>query len=108
MVYHDTVYIFIQLMYNKNDHLAKQSFDVFFGLYNPFPPPLDPRRPLHMLHIFIATCHCPKGILGLGGGGSILKQTERHQFHLSSEKRNNFKYISYACAGRILLSFENE
>ena len=24
MVYHDRVYIFIQLMYNKNDHLAKQ------------------------------------------------------------------------------------
>ena len=29
--------------------------------------PLDPRRPLHMLYMFIATCHCPKGILGLGG-----------------------------------------
>ena len=25
MVYHDRVYIFIQLVYNKNDHLAKQS-----------------------------------------------------------------------------------
>ena len=23
MVYHDRVYIFIQLLYNKNDHLAK-------------------------------------------------------------------------------------
>ena len=30
--------------------------------------PLDPRRPLHMLYICIATFNCPKGILGLGGG----------------------------------------
>ena len=68
-----TVKLFIQLMYNKNDHLAKwsvfcQIFDVFFRLYNPFPP-LDPRRPLHIFYIFIATFNCPKGILGLGGGG---------------------------------------
>ena len=66
-----TVKLFIQLMYNKNDHLAKwsifcQIFDVFFRLYNPFPP-LDPRRPLHMLYICIATFNCPNGILGLGG-----------------------------------------
>ena len=65
-----TVKLFIQLMYNKNDHLAKwyffcQIFDVFFRLYNPFPP-LDPRHPLHMLYICIATFNCPKGILGLG------------------------------------------
>ena len=38
-----TVKLFIQLMYNKNDHLAKWSifcliFDVFFRLYNPFAP----------------------------------------------------------------------
>ena len=44
-----------------------QIFDVFFRLYNPFPP-LDPRRPLHMLYICIVTFNCPKGILGLGGG----------------------------------------
>ena len=48
-----TVKLFIQLMYNKNDHLAKwsifcQIFDVFFRLYNPFPS-LDPRRPLHIV-----------------------------------------------------------
>ena len=66
-----TVKLFIQLMYNKNDHLAKwsvfcQIFDVFFRLYNPFPP-LDPIRPLHLLCICIATFNCPKGILGLGG-----------------------------------------
>ena len=69
-----TVKLFIQLMYNKNDHLAKwsifcQIFDVFFRLYNPFAP-LDPRRPLHMLCICIATFNCPKGILGLGGKAS--------------------------------------
>ena len=46
-----------------------QIFDVFFRLYNP-PPPLDPRRPLHMLYICIATFNCPKGILGLGGKAS--------------------------------------
>ena len=75
MVYHDRVYIFIQLMYNKNDYLAKQSifcqmFVVFFGFYNPSPPP-DPRRSVHMLYMFIATWHCPKGILGLRGGGHL-------------------------------------
>ena len=59
MVYHDRVYIFIQLMYNKNDHLAKQSIFVryltsSFASTTPFP--LDQRRPLHMLYMFIATC----------------------------------------------------
>ena len=91
-------------MYNKNDHLAKQSifclmFDVFFGFYNHFPT-LDPRRSLHMLYMFIAKCNCPKSILGIGG--KHLKQTERHQFHLSSDKRHIFKYISYVCAETIL------
>ena len=66
-----TVELFIQLMYNKNDNLAKwsifcQIFSVFFRLYTPFLP-LDPRRPLHMLYICIAPFNCPKGILGLGG-----------------------------------------
>ena len=69
-----TVKLFIQLVYNKNDHLAKwsifcQIFDVIFCLYNPFPP-LDPRHPLHVLYICIATLNCPKGILGLGGKAS--------------------------------------
>ena len=75
MVYHDRVYIFIQLMYNKNDHLAKQSIFVrclMSSLASTTPSPLDPRRPLHMLYMFIATCHCPKGILGLGGGGGSI------------------------------------
>ena len=106
-----TVKLFIQLMYNKIDHLAKlsifcQIFEVFFRLYNPFAP-LDPRRPLHMLYICIATFNCPKGILGLGGG-KHLKQTERRQFRLFNDKRHNFKYISYACAEGIPQSFENE
>ena len=74
MVYHDRVYIFIQLVYNKNDHLAKQSIFgrcLMSSLASTTLPPLDPIRPLHMLYMFIARCHCPKGILGLGGGGSI-------------------------------------
>ena len=70
MVYYDRVYISIQLMYNKNDHLAKQSIFVrclISSLASTTPSPLDPRRPLHMLYMFIATSHCQKGILGLGG-----------------------------------------
>ena len=54
MVYHDRVY-FYTVDVQKNDHLAKQMFDVIFGFYKPFP--LNPRRPLHMLYMFIATCH---------------------------------------------------
>ena len=95
-----TVKLFIQLMYNKNDHLAKWSIFVrylmsSFVYITPFP--LDLRRHLHMLYICIATFNCPKGILDLGGE-SIQKQTERRQFHLFNDKRQNFKYISYACA----------
>ena len=63
-------------MYNKNDHLTNvvyfcQMIYVFFRLYNPSPPhPLDPRRSLHMLYIYIMTFNCPKGILGLVGKAS--------------------------------------
>ena len=74
--YHGRVNICIQLMYNKNNHLAKwsicQMFDAFFRLFNPFLP-IDPRRHLHMLYIYIATFDCPKGILGLGGKASKIK-----------------------------------
>ena len=73
MVYHDRVYTFIQLIYNKYDHLVEQSIFVtrlMSSLASTTHPPLDPRRPLHMLYMFIATCYCPKGILGLGGGGA--------------------------------------
>ena len=74
MVYHDRVYIFYTVGVQLKRPFGKavyfcQMFDVFFGFYSPFLP-LDPRRPLHMLYMFIATCHCPKGILGLGGGGA--------------------------------------
>ena len=44
-----------------------QIFNVFFRLYNPFPP-LDPKSHLYMLYICMATFNCPKGILGPGGG----------------------------------------
>ena len=39
--------------------------DVFFRLYNS--SPLDPRRPLHMLYIYILTINFQKSILGLEG-----------------------------------------
>ena len=70
-----TVKLFIQLMYNKNDHLAKWSIFVrylmsSFAYTTHSPPPLDPRSHLHMLYIYIATFNCPKGILGLGGKAS--------------------------------------
>ena len=61
-------------MYNKNDHLAKWSIFVRYLMssfaYTTPPPPLDPRRPLHMLYICIGTFNYPKGILGLGGKAS--------------------------------------
>ena len=67
-----TVKLFIQLMYNKNDHLAKWSIFVRYLMFS-FAyitlSPQDPRRHLHMLYICIATFNCPKGILGRGGGG---------------------------------------
>ena len=68
--------LFIQLMYNKNDHLAKWSIFVrhlmsSFAYTTPSPPPpLDQRRHLHMSYICIATFNCPKGFLGLGGKAS--------------------------------------
>ena len=40
-----------------------------FAYTTPSPPP-RPKRPLHMLYIGIATLNCPKGILGLEGGGA--------------------------------------
>ena len=52
-----------------------QVIDVIFRLYGPFLP-LDPRRPLHMLYIYIMTLNCPKGILGLGGKASKNKMKD--------------------------------
>ena len=104
MAYHDRVYIFIQLMYNKNDHLAKQSIFVrclmsSLASTTPFPP--RPKTSFTYVVYVYSDMSLSKGHLG-SRGGKASKQTERHQFHLSSDKRHNFKYISYACAGRIL------
>ena len=69
--YHDRVYIYLYSRCTNTRPFCDvvyfcQMFDVFFCLYNPFPP-LDPRHPLHMLYMYIGAYHCPKGILGLGG-----------------------------------------
>ena len=107
--------LFIQLMYNKNDHLAKwsifcQIFDVFFRLYNPFPHPHPPKTQdaLYICYIFVQRHLMSKGHLGSSGWKTSKKQTERRQFHLFNAKRHNFKYISYACAEGIPQSFEKE
>ena len=77
-----TVKLFIQLMYNKTTILQSGLFIVrylmsSFAYTTPSPPPpLDPRRPLHMLNICLATFNCPKGILGLGGEASKNKLKE--------------------------------
>ena len=50
-----------------------------------------------------------KGHFGSRGGGeSIYKQTERHQFHLFNDKRHNFRFVLYACAVGIQEGFGNE
>ena len=66
-----TVKLFIQLMYNKNDHLAKwsifcQIFDVFFRLYNPFPPP-RPKTPFTYVIYLYSDILLSKGHLGSRG-----------------------------------------
>ena len=65
----------------------------------PFPP--RPKTPFTYVVYVNSDMSLSKGHLG-SRGESISKQTERYQFHLSSDKHHNFKYISYACAGRIL------
>ena len=61
-------------MYNKNDHLAKQSIFVrclmsYLASTSPFPPrPKTPFTYVVYVYINMSLCHCPKGILGLGGG----------------------------------------
>ena len=71
MVYHDRVYIVIQLMYNKNDHLAKHSifgqmFDVVFGFYNPNPP--RPKTPFAYVAYVYSDMSLSQGHLGSRGG----------------------------------------
>ena len=59
-------------MYNKTTSLQNSLFLsddwCHLRLYNLLHP-LNPRRPLHMLYIYIMVFNCPKGILALGGGG---------------------------------------
>ena len=99
-------------MYNKNENLAKWSIFVrylmsSFAYTTPFPPWTQDAI-YKRVYICIATFNCPKGILGLGGGGEASKQTERRQFHLFNDKHHNFKYISYACTEGLPQSFGNE
>ena len=91
-------------MYNKIEHFEKWSIFVSC-LMSSFANTTSPRRPLHMLYVYIATIYCQKGILGLG---AHLKQTERRQFHLFNDKHRDLKCITYACAEGIPHSFGNE
>ena len=70
MVYHDRVYIFIQLLYNKNEHLAKQSIFVrclmsSLASTNPFPP--RPKTPFTYVVYVYSDMSLPKGYLGFRG-----------------------------------------
>ena len=70
MVYRDRVYIFIQLMYNKNDHLAKQSIFVRFLMSSlastpsPPPPPSRPKTPFTYVVYVYSDMSLSKGHLG--------------------------------------------
>ena len=75
MVYHDRIYIFfIQLMYNKNDNLAKQSIFVrclmtSLASTTPFPP--RPKMPFTYVVYVYSGMPLSKGHHGSRGGGSI-------------------------------------
>ena len=74
MVYHNRVYIIIQLMYNKNDHLAKQSIFVRWLMSSlasttSFPP--RPKKPFTYVVYVYSDMSLSKGHLGSGGGGGI-------------------------------------
>ena len=65
MVYHDRVYIFIQLMYNKNDHLAKKSIFVRCSLASTIsPPPPRPKTPFTYVVYVYSDMSLSKGHLG--------------------------------------------
>ena len=74
MVYHDRVYIF---MYNKNDHLAKQSIFVrclMSSLASTTPSPLRPKTPFTYVVYVYRDMSLSKGHLGSRvGGGEHLK-----------------------------------
>ena len=73
MGYYDRVYIFIQLMYYKIDHLAKQPIFVrclmsSLASTTPFPPP-RPKTPFTYVVYVYSDKSLSKGHLGSGGGG---------------------------------------
>ena len=70
MVCYDRVYIFIQFMYNKNDHLAKQSIFVrclmpSLAFTTPFPP--RPKTPFIYVVYVYSDMSLSKGHLGSRG-----------------------------------------
>ena len=69
MVYHDRVYIFIQLMYNKNDHLAKQSIFVrcLMSFLASTTPPPRPKMPFTYVVYVYSDMSLSKGHLGSRG-----------------------------------------
>ena len=76
MVYHDRVYIFIQLMYNKNDNLAKQSIFVrclmsSLASTTPFLP--RPKAPFTYIVYVYSDMSLSKGHLGSRGDGETSK-----------------------------------
>ena len=72
MVYHDRVYIFIQLMYHKNDHLAKQSIFVkclMSSLTSTTLFPSGPKMPFTYVVYVYSDMSLSKGHFGSRGGG---------------------------------------
>ena len=70
MVYHDRVYIFIQLMYNKNEHLAKQSILVrclMLSLASTTPSPPRPKTPFTYVVYVYSDMSLSKGDVGSRG-----------------------------------------
>ena len=76
---HYRVYIFVQLIYNKNVHLAKQSIFVrclMSSLASTTPPPPRPKTPFTYVVSVYSDMSLSKGHLGLGGASkNKLKDT---------------------------------
>ena len=70
-----------------------------FSLFLDASPPPRPKMRFGQRHVAINIDNICKEHFGSRGGGEASKiKTERHQFHLSNDKRNKFRCISYACA----------
>ena len=70
MVDHDRVYIFIQLMYNKNDHLEKKSIlarTLMSSLASTTPSPSRPKTPFTYVLYVYSDLSLSKGLLGSSG-----------------------------------------